>query len=67
MRLSINNNPEVLEGDRLSITELLEVKKYSFRMLVVKVNEKIVKKEDYASTFVTDGDQVLVLHLMSGG
>ena len=67
MNIQLNNNQETIEGEKITISDLLLIKKYSFKMLVVKVNDKIIKKEDYASTFISDGDDVLVLHLMSGG
>jgi thiamine biosynthesis protein ThiS len=67
MKITLNNNEEVLEGSQMSISELLEVKKYSFKMLVIKVNDAIVKRDAYPTTFIKEGDDVLVLHLMSGG
>lgn len=67
MKIQLNNNPEELEGTSMSITELLEVKKYSFKMLVIKVNDVIVKRDAYTTTFIKEGDDVLVIHLMSGG
>jgi thiamine biosynthesis protein ThiS len=36
-------------------------------MLVIKVNNQLVKKAEYDSTMVKDGDDVMVLHLISGG
>lgn len=67
MKIILNNTEEVLEGAQMSISELLVVKKYSFKMLVIKINDKIVKRDDYPTTFIKEGDDVLVLHLMSGG
>jgi len=40
---------------------------YSFRMLVIKVNDKVVKKEDWDSFQVPPGADVKVIHLISGG
>ncbi len=67
MNIILNNNNEELQGTQMSIAELLEVKKYSFKMLVIKVNGTIIKRDDYPTTFIKEGDDVLVLHLMSGG
>jgi thiamine biosynthesis protein ThiS len=36
-------------------------------MLVIKVNGILIKKDKYQSTLITDGDNVIVLHLVSGG
>jgi len=67
MNIILNNNNESFEADQLSITELLALKKFTFKMLIIKINGKLVKQEGYASTFVKDGDDVMVLHLISGG
>jgi thiamine biosynthesis protein ThiS len=67
MTIKLNNNPETIDRDQISITDLLEHKKYSFKMLVIKVNDRIVKRDEYPTTIIKEGDDVLVLHLMSGG
>jgi thiamine biosynthesis protein ThiS len=67
MKIILNNKEEVFEGDQLTINELLKAKKFTFRMLVIKVNGQMIKKTDYNSAIVHDGDDVMVLHLISGG
>jgi sulfur carrier protein len=67
MQIILNNNLEEFAFDSLSITELLKEKNYTFRMLVIKVNETLVKRENYDTVFVKNGDNVSVLHLISGG
>jgi thiamine biosynthesis protein ThiS len=67
MRITLNNREEIFDDQQMSVQELLEVKNFSFRMLVIKVNGKLIKKNDYQTTFLSDGDDVMVLHLISGG
>lgn len=67
MNIILNNNNESFDADTLSVTELLEIKKFTFKMLIIKINGQLVKQENYAGTFVKDGDDVMVLHLISGG
>jgi thiamine biosynthesis protein ThiS len=67
MKIILNNNPETFEADKLTISELLKIKNYTFRMLIIKINSKLVKKEDYDTTLISEGDDVNVLHLISGG
>lgn len=67
MNILLNNNNEKLDFESLSIAELLKVKSFSFRMLVIKVNGKLIKKDEYESTMINEGDEVIVLHLISGG
>lgn len=68
MQITLNNRPETLEGhEKLSVQQLLEVKNFSYKMLLVKVNDTTIKKDDYATTYISDGDKVAVIHLMTGG
>lgn len=69
MNLTLNNRDEKIETPKSSITieELLEIKKFSYKMLMVRVNGKNVRKEEYGSTHVGSGDRVEVIHLISGG
>lgn len=67
MNIILNNNPESFEKNEMSISEILQVKNFVFKMLVIKVNDKIVRKDEYDNTFVKEGDNVVILHLVSGG
>lgn len=67
MKIILNNKEEFFESDEFTVTELLKIKNFTFKMLVIKVNNQIVKKNEYESTVVKDGDEVMVLHLISGG
>ena len=67
MKIILNNKEEVFEGDQFTINELLQAKNFTFKMLVIKVNGHLVKKSEHNSTVVKDGDEVMVLHLISGG
>ncbi len=67
MTITLNNQQETLDEEKMTIQELLDTKKYSFKMLVVKVNGELIKRHSYESTIVRDGDDVTILHLMSGG
>lgn len=67
MNIILNNNPENFPEDRLTVNELLKVKKFSFKMLIIKINGKLVKREAYDKELIVDGDDVNVLHLISGG
>ncbi len=67
MKITLNNREEIIDASQLTVKELLEVKNFSFKMLVIKVNGKLIKKTEYESTGLQDGDNVMVLHLISGG
>lgn len=67
MNITLNNRPESFSRDKLTISKLLELKNYTFKMLVIKVNGKLVKKELYDTFEINNNDNVTVLHLVSGG
>jgi thiamine biosynthesis protein ThiS len=67
MKIILNNKEEEFDADQLTITELLKAKNFTFKMLVIKVNGHLVKKSEQNTTLVKDGDEVMVLHLISGG
>ncbi len=67
MKITLNNRPESIDQDQISVSELLKVKNYTFKMLVIKVNGKLVKKDAYSSFIINNSDDVTVLHLVSGG
>ncbi|KAF0150839.1 MAG: Uncharacterized protein FD143_2516 [Ignavibacteria bacterium] len=69
MKITLNNNTEILETaeTELTITQLLQIKKYSFKNLVVKINGDLVKRGTYDLAKFKDGDTVDVIHMISGG
>ena len=67
MKIILNNNPETIGQDNCTVNDLLKIKNFTFKMLIVKINGNLVKKEDYETTRISDGDDVNVLHLISGG
>jgi sulfur carrier protein len=67
MKILLNNREEIIDKDSLTISELLSLKKYSFRMRIVKINGNFVPGEDYGKTIINEGDNVQVVYLMSGG
>ncbi len=67
MRITLNNREEEFSLDSLSVNQLLEVQKLSFRMRIIKINGQLIPREKYDSTIINDGDKVQVIYLMSGG
>ena len=67
MKIILNNRPEEFDVNSMSIAELLKIKNFSFKMLIIKINGNIVKKDQHNEAIVNDGDDVMVLHLISGG
>ncbi len=67
MNITINNEPFAIAADSVTVTGLLEMKRYTFRLRIVKINGRIIDRDRYDETVVNDGDEVQVIYLMSGG
>jgi len=68
MKIILNNREEIIENhNEITIRELLNIKSFSFKLLVIKINGTLIPRDKYDSSTVKDGDNVTVLHLMSGG
>lgn len=67
MKIILNNREEDFDGDKLTVEEMLDRKKFTFKMRIVKINGMFIPKEEYNYTVITDGDNVQMLYLMSGG
>ena len=67
MKSLLNNREEELEGDSISDGEMLHVKRFTFKMRIIKINGVFIPKEVYNTTMVHNGDNVQMLYLMSGG
>lgn len=65
-KITVNDN--VVEWhDNLTVKGLLSEMKYTFPMIIVKVNGKIIKKDQYGTFLIPERSDVKVVHLMSGG
>lgn len=67
MKILLNNRDEEFNEESLTVTEMLLLKKFSFRMRIIKINGNLVTKENYDTTVINNGDNVQMLYLMSGG
>jgi thiamine biosynthesis protein ThiS len=67
MKILLNNKEEVIEAGSITISELLVLKKFTWKMLIIKVNGRVLKRSEYDTTTVKDGDDVSVFHLITGG
>ena len=46
MQITLNNKTEIFDSDKLSVSKLLKIKNFTFKMLIVKINDKLIKKEE---------------------
>ena len=63
----MNNREEEFTSKSISVSEMLILKKFSYKMRIIKINGELIAKDQYDSTIINDGDNVQMLYLMSGG
>ena len=64
--ISVNDNSLNWEKN-MTINVILKKMNYTFKMLVVKVNGKLIKKTEYSTIIIPVAADVKIIHLISGG
>lgn len=67
MKIALNNREEEFDREQITVTEMLEVKKFTYKLRIIKINGILIPKEKYSDTIIYNGDNVQMLYLMSGG
>lgn len=67
MTINLNAETESYPEDSLTIREILDRKRWSFPLIIAKLNGELVQRGDYASRRVSGGDVLELYHLVSGG
>jgi thiamine biosynthesis protein ThiS len=67
MKILLNDREEYLDKESLTISQLLILKKLSFKMRIIKINGTLIQKDSYDNIYLKDGDHVQIIYLMSGG
>ena len=66
MPLTVNGDPHPWR-EGLTIEQLNAEKRYTYPSKIVVVNGRRIPKREHADFQLQDGDQVEVIHMMSGG
>jgi thiamine biosynthesis protein ThiS len=61
------NDHTLVWKEGLVVRDALTMMNYTFVMLVIKLNGKLVKKADYDTTPIPQNADLKVIHLISGG
>ncbi len=67
MKIILNNTEEEFAVDKMTVTEMLNLKKFTFRMRIIKINGTLIPRENYDSAIIREGDIIQMIYLMSGG
>jgi len=66
--VSIEVNGRKIEWvENETIKQLLRRMRYTFPLVVVKINQKVVFRKDFSDTIVPDKSLIDVIHMISGG
>ena len=65
--IRVNNQYDVDYLPGMTVQDVLTALKFSFRMIVVKIDGQVVLRKDFATTEVPDGAEMQAIHLISGG
>ncbi|MBP7333353.1 MAG: sulfur carrier protein ThiS, partial [Candidatus Cloacimonas sp.] len=49
------------------VADALKMMNYTFKMLVIKMNGELVKRENWQTTPIPENADIKVIHLISGG
>ena len=50
-----------------TVKDFLKRMKYTFPLIIVKINDKVIPKSDYSNVFIPDNSKIAVIHMISGG
>jgi thiamine biosynthesis protein ThiS len=65
-KIMVNN--QILEWqENMTVDQILKIMNYTFKMIIVKVNGELVKREKYKTENVPVNARVEVIHLVAGG
>lgn len=67
MKLFINDHIEEFKKDKLTIKELTELKNIPENGTAVAVNDRLIKRDDWTTTILTDNDSVTLISAAFGG
>ncbi|UCB58220.1 MAG: sulfur carrier protein ThiS [Thermoplasmatales archaeon] len=61
------NGKQVIWIENETVKQLLKRMKYTFPLVVVKINDKLVPRSSYTETIIPDKAKIAVIHMISGG
>jgi sulfur carrier protein len=66
-QITINNRDKLEWEEGLTLQDVLKKMNYTFTRLVIKLNGRLIKKEEYGDTIVPQGADLKIIHMISGG
>jgi len=53
--------------EKETIKNLLKRMRYTFPLVVVKINDKVIPRSEFSEVLVPDNSNIAVIHMISGG
>ena len=66
MRIEVNGEPRELAGE-IVLSELVKDLGLAPERVAVELNKKVVRRVDWPTTAIADGDRVEIVHFVGGG
>lgn len=67
MKIVLNNREEEFDRDAMTVSDMITIKNFSFKLKIIKINGRLIPRDQYDTTVITEGDNVQMFYLMSGG
>ncbi len=67
VRITVNRRPEEFPEDGLSVSEVFARLRFSFPLIIARLNGRLVRRAEWATTMVREGDELEADHLIGGG
>jgi len=68
MKIVLNNKETELNGcDEINVKDLLNRVEFTSPIILVRVNDKLVKKTNHGDFHIKPGDNVIAIPLVGGG
>lgn len=61
------NSKKIYWVENEKVNQLLKRMKYTFPLVVVKINDKVILRSNFPETFIPDNSKIAVIHMISGG
>ncbi len=65
--IRVNDQYEVPWQPGMTVQDVLDALKFTFHMIVVKIDGRVVLRKDFATTEVPEDCEIQAMHLISGG
>lgn len=66
MRIEINGEPRNV-ADKSYLTDLVSELSLTPERVAIELNKEVVRRADWATTLMTEGDRIEIVHFVGGG